>query len=166
MNVRSGWGICLLGLVLAGCSGEDTDPSRAGGLEYAPAQTDSAAAAQSFDTLFAIADDVYFAGEYDSAVVLLQAIQRQADSEGDLSAQAKALTGIGWAYYRLADHSQARQSGEMALAFKQRHGLVDQYFESYNALGTLAWMENRLFDAERLLQQAIASARARNDRRA
>ncbi|MCZ6756406.1 MAG: CHAT domain-containing protein [Gemmatimonadetes bacterium] len=164
MSVRCGWGICLLGLALAGCSGEDTDSSRIGGLANAQPSTDSVAASQTFDLLFANAREAHFAGEFDSAVVLLQAIYDQARDQEDIPAQARALTWIGLAHWRLGDHPQSRRIGRTALDLKQRHGLVKQYWQSYNALGLLAWMENRLSDAERWYQQALESARKTDDR--
>lgn len=164
MSVCSGWRICFLGFVLAGCTGEDTDPSRIGGFANTQASPDSAAVSQTFDSLFAVAEEIYFAGEYDSAVVLLQAIRDRARDQGDPPAQARALSWIGLAHWRLGEYHEARDIGERALAFKQEHRLVDQYFRSYNALGLLAWNENRLSDAERWYHLALESARQTDDR--
>lgn len=174
---------CLL-LAACGGAGDRDSPAResagvvARGPPQRPLQPDSAIVTatdpeafdpggirQPFDSLFAAAQDVYFSGEYDSAAVLLQGIYQAARREGAVPHQARALTWVGLAHYRLADYRAAQRISEEALAFKLRHRLVDQYARSYNALGLIAWNESRFSDGERDFRRAIEMARDVGDRR-
>jgi CHAT domain-containing protein len=110
------------------------------------------------DSLFDIALEVYRAGELDSARVLLTALRERARREGNPAAEARALTWTGYAFWRLGDHEASRRQGEEALALKLEHALEDQYYRSYNALGLLAWTENRLSESIELLARAVEYA--------
>ncbi len=152
-------------LCLAACSGLDRGqpaardpPNRVGG-------ADSIEFLSGYDSVFAVTEAIYFSGEYDSAAAVLERVREKAQEEGAVAAEARALTWIGLARWRLGDHQQARQVGEAALALKRQHSLTDQYFRSYNALGLQAWIENRLSDAEHHFEQAITVAGETGSRR-
>jgi len=164
MSVRSPPAILLLCFLLAACGEVDTRASTTEEQAIATQASDPAGIPERFDSLFAAAQEVYFSGEYDSAAVLLQHVHDAARREGAIPHQARALTWVGLAHYRLADYPTARRVSEEALAFKLQHRLVDQYARSYNALGLIAWNENRHTDAERRFQQATEAAKNVGDR--
>jgi CHAT domain-containing protein len=155
----------LLFVCLAACSGQSRDGPTARDPPASERVEGAAAQVSSYDSLFTVAEAIHFSGEYDSALVLLERIHEQARREGNVAAEARALTWIGIAHWRLGDHAEARRTGEAALSLKHRHSLTDQYFRSYNALGLQAWIESRLTEAERLYQLAITVSRERGDRR-
>lgn len=119
----------------------------------------------SLDSLIAAAEAVYFNGEYDSASTLFRQIRERAQRETAVAAEARALTWLGLAAWRLGEYRTARQLGEEALALKLTHRLTDQLWRSYNALGLLAWNENRFSDATNLFDAAITMAGEAGDRR-
>ncbi len=108
----------------------------------------------SVDSLFTAAEEVYYAGQYDSATTILTPLSQNSSP----SIQTRALTWLGLVQWRLGDYSAARELGEQALALKLEHGLDDQLLRSYNALGLLAWNESRLGAASQLFQQAVEAA--------
>ncbi len=166
MNARASPARLSLALLcLTGCSGEGRDESTAGMPPPVVGRADSDVSRHVYDSLFAGAEKIYFAGEYDSALAVLEQVRERAGKEQEAAAEARALTWIGLAHYKLGNHEQSRVVGEQALALKVEHLLTDQYFESYNALGLLAWTENRLSDAEQWYARAIASASDTGDRR-
>jgi len=165
MNARASPAIVAAILCLTGCSQQDRTESSAEVSPPGVGQADSGASPSAFDSLFAGAQETYFAGEYDSALVVFEQIRRRAGREGESAAEARALTWIGLAHWKLGNHEQSRVVGEQALALKVERSLVDQYFESFNALGLLAWTENRLSDSEQWLERAIAVASEAGDRR-
>ena len=115
------------------------------------------------DSLIEFAEQVYFSGKIDSARILLEAVHRGAVAQGDVSIEARALTRLGLAAWRLGDYRNAKTLGEQALELKLQHGLTDRLFRSYNALGLLAWNEGRLTDAAELYEQAATVARETDD---
>jgi CHAT domain-containing protein len=150
---------------LLACSDRSREELTLEGLPSGWRGADSAAYLGEYDSVFAVTEAIYFAGEYDSAAAILRQVSERAKQEGAVAAEARAMTWIGLALWRLGDYQEARRTGEAALALKQRHSLTDQYFRSYNALGLQAWNENRLSDAERLYEQAITAARETGNRR-
>jgi CHAT domain-containing protein len=166
VRARSLYALSVLVVVVA-CSGGVRDQPPDGIVDSVPGTsgvTPAASPGVLFDSLFNVAQEIYFAGEYDSAVTLLTDLREQARVLDVASTEARALTWIGLAYRHLGDHRASRRIGEEALAVKQQHSLTDQYFRSYNALGLLAWTENRFTDASRLFEQAVDAARAAGDR--
>jgi len=156
------WFFCMC---LAACS-RGRDEATAGEMPDSAGSADSSVSRSAYDSLFVVVKGIYFAGGYDSAVAMSQQVREHAQQEGEVAAEARALTWIGLAHWRLGDHQQARRIGEAALALKYQHSLTNQYFRSYNALGLLAWTENRLSDAEQLFGQATTVARETGDRSA
>ncbi|HSM17676.1 MAG TPA: CHAT domain-containing protein [Gemmatimonadales bacterium] len=165
MTVRHRLAWLLVCSCILACSDQTRDASAVGGLHTGRA-TDSIATQNGYDSVFAAVEAIYFAGEYDSAAAILERVRDRATQEGAVAAEARALTWIGLAHYKLGNHQQARRIGEAALSLKQQHALTDQYFRSYNALGLLAWTENRLSDAVVWFGKAGTAARETGNRRA
>ena len=166
MNASSSSALLVALLCLTGCSGEERDESTAGMSSPAVESAASGVSPNAYDSLFASVEEIYFAGEYDSALVVLEQFRERAGKDVDAAAEARALTWIGLAHWRLGNHEQARVIGEQALALKVEHSLTAQYSRSYNALGLLAWTENRLSEAELLFGRAAIAAGEAYDSRA
>lgn len=151
MRSRHGW---LPAAVMAAlcCTGE-----RPGRIEAGPPASASPTASR-------LADSLYAAAAFEAARDLWRTELAEAWSRGDSARAARLLTSIGLASYNLEDYRDARRDGEAALALKQRLGMRSDLFRSYNALGLLAWAEERLEDAAALFGQARASAEAVGDR--
>lgn len=111
----------------------------------------------------AAADSLYGDGEFETARLRYEEALRAARSASDVAAEARALTSLGLAAWRLGEHAEARRYGEEALALKRARGLDSLLFRSYNALGLLAWSESRFFDAVELYEAASEVAAARAD---
>jgi CHAT domain-containing protein len=153
MEVRRVW-MCACLMVAACAPGRDIALKR----ETPP----SAAAGSPADSLIRAGYAVYDQSA-DSARVLWQAALRAAKSTDDSSGIARALTGLAQAARKLGDLTAARQLGEEALALKLRFGAKTELFRSYNALGLLAWDEERLSDASALFTKAGDAAREVGD---
>lgn len=125
-----------------------------------PAETD-----QPTDSLFSKAEQVYYSGSYDSAVTLLSDLRDRAIADNDFAIEARALTWLGLAQWRLGNYDAARELGNEALQLKLENDLTNQLLRSYNALGLLAWNENSLMDATSLFGRAVAVAQETGDRR-
>jgi tetratricopeptide (TPR) repeat protein len=104
------------------------------------------------------AESLYAAGAHDSAGVLFRALLGDARRQRDASREARALTWLGLNAWRSDDYGSARRLGREALALKLRLGLPDELFQSYNALGLLAYSESRYTDAIANFEQAIPLA--------
>jgi CHAT domain-containing protein len=130
-----------------------------------PESATSDASGEAFDSLFASAEDVYFSGAFDSARVLLTGIRERARQEGAASAEARALTWVGLVAFRLSEYDEAIDVGQEALELKLRNGLDDQLARSYNALGLVAWMQNRLTESLQWYEKADSVASALGDER-
>ena len=127
------------------------------------AESDSSSSSP-FDSLFALAQDTYFAGQFDSVVVLLGQLRARARSEAAVEHEARALTWLGLARWRQGELEDAWQIGQAALALKLEHALTDQLFRSYNALGLVAWHQSRNDEAVRMFESAAAAARREGNR--
>jgi CHAT domain-containing protein len=127
------------------------------------AATPPALAANSLDSAVVAAESLYFRAEYDSARRIWRHAAARTRAAGDSVREARVLTWLGLAAWRVGEYAEARQLGEQALALKLRAEARDELGDSYNALGLLAWNEGRLTDATTLYQQAIAAARAAAD---
>lgn len=110
------------------------------------------------DSLLATGEAVYGRGEFDSTRVFFNAALSAARANGDARGEARALTWLGLAAYRLGKYDDAREQGERALEIKLRETMREDLFKSYNALGLLAWNEGRLRDAVVLFESAHAAA--------
>ena len=146
-------GVLLLTSVLA--CGED------GALERATSESSIAV----LDSLFDAAETIYFSGAYDSARVLLTDLRERARHQGASAAEARALTWVGLVAYRVGEYSEATEVGQEALDLKLRNHLDDQLARSYNALGLVAWMQNRLTESLEWYHLADSVAGALGDER-
>ena len=139
--------VVLAALVLGAC-GRDEALARGGEAPAAFAEPDETSRTTASDSLYALGMELYGAWEMDSARVVFGAALDEARRTADPAAEARALTRLGLAAWRLGEHAAARRLGEQALALKLEHGLQDQLFDSYNALGLLAWYsESRYAEA-------------------
>ena len=142
-------------LALASCSRPRDPPPAGSALDTLP----------SISAQLAVGESVYFRGQYDSARAIWSAALEQARTARDSAAEARLVTWLGLAAWRLGDYAQARRLGEFALALKLKWNLQGDLFRSYNALGLLAWNEGRLTDARELFAKAADAARATDDQR-
>jgi CHAT domain-containing protein len=111
------------------------------------------------DTALARADSLYLEGDLETARSIWLAALAAAEARGDSASMATLLTSLGLASRRLAQYPEARGLLEQSLALKQRLGMRDELFRSFNALGLLAENEGRLTDATAFYGQATAAAR-------
>ena len=114
------------------------------------------------DSLLRFADSVYFRAP-DSSTALYRIALARAQAAADSTGIARSLTGLGQAARLAGDFPVSREVSEQALALKLRLGMRADLFRSYNALGLLAWHEERLSDASALFASAQEAARATND---
>lgn len=139
-----------LALVLAtfpACTGdrEDSAPEDPGVATGEPSAWSSPGPA---DSLYGVAMEWYDASQMDSARAYATLALSRARETTDRPAEARALTRLGFIAWRLGEFPEARRAGEEALRQKLEAGLEDQLFDSYNALGLLAWQsESRYGDA-------------------
>lgn len=109
---------------------------------------------------------VYFASDFDSAIVLFRALEEDARAARDVRTVAHALMWIGHATRWLGDLESARRIGEEALAIKSDGGFRDRLGASHNALGLVAWADGRLLDAVDHLNLSIQLGEEFANRRA
>ncbi len=155
--------VCLTGslLLVVACSAPRESPARRPDSSGATSAVTGAIPSR-IDSLLARGDTLYKRAT-DSAGPVYQEARRLAESEGDSTRLARALTAIAQLDRVRGDFDQSRQLGEEALSLKLRLGMRDDLFRSYNALALLAWAEERLGDASALLRQATDAARATGD---
>jgi len=115
------------------------------------------------DTTLARADSLYLAGELDSATSIWRAALATAEAKNDSASVATHLTSLGNAARGQARYDEARDLLERSLAIKQRLGMRNELFRSFNALGILAENEGRLTDATAWYEQATSAAIAAGD---
>jgi len=119
------------------------------------------------DPLFLLGDSLYQAQEYDSARATWALALVQARQARDSTRQARILTELGIAHYRLGNLTEARQSQEEAIALKTSLALGDaSQSRSLNALGLVAKEEGRYVEAVRLFERAIEAGKAAGDQTA
>jgi CHAT domain-containing protein len=116
------------------------------------------------DSLRARAESLYARERYDSASAVWTEVLQLARRTRDEPAEARALTGLGSAEYRLGDDVRgARHHSEEGLAITRRLGLTGNLAEAYLVLGLIALEENRNEEGARLFDEAIAAGRAAYD---
>jgi CHAT domain-containing protein/tetratricopeptide (TPR) repeat protein len=114
------------------------------------------------DSLLAAGDSLYRVRPDSAAGIWATAFIAARDA-GDSVRMTLALTGRAQAASQLGQLDSARAWGEQALSAKRRLGMNAQLFRSLNALGLLAWREDRTADATRLFAEASAAAQATGD---
>lgn len=105
----------------------------------------------------------YARGDYADAIGPWEVALAEARAAGDRTAEARTLTSLGLAAWRLGDYDGARERGEEAVRVELRHGLDELLPRSYNALGLLAWEQSRFGEAIALFEQALAAAEKTGD---
>lgn len=139
-----------LSLIASGCA------------ERTPPDQETRTELSQIDSLLTAGDSVYSA-QPDSAAVLWARAHRLASAQRDSTRVAHALTRRSQAARQLGQPDSARVWGEQALAIKHRLGMTEHLFRSLNALGLLAWQEDRTSAAESLFMAAANAARATGD---
>lgn len=122
----------------------------------------SVTARTNVDSLLMLGDSVYRRSA-ESAQKIWTVALSAARTARDSAREARALTGLGQSARQLGDPAAARRLGEQALALKLRLGMKAELFRSYNALGLLAWRQERLDDATSLFTKAMDAATATGD---
>jgi len=125
-----------------------------------------AGAARPLDSLVADGERIYMRGQFDSARAVWRGALARSRVERDSVAEARTLTWLGLAAWRLGEYAEARGIGEQALELKRRWALDGELSKSYNALGLLAWNQGRLGEATDLFGKALAAAQAAADPKA
>ena len=145
----------VLVVVALGCSGSGQNAS-----DRASAPP---SAVSRIDSLVLLGDSTYRADK-DSAKRIWTTALGEASAAGDSANIARALTGLAMVARVHGEWDDSRRLGEQALAIKLRRGMTPKdLFRSYNALGLLAWGEERLNDATSLFATAREAAVAAGD---
>jgi len=115
------------------------------------------------DSLFEAGQALYGDEQFDSAHKVWTTALTQARAASDPRAEARLLTELGLAEWRLARLDRARVTQESAIALKTRLAMRDELSRSWNALGLLANSEGKNQEALRLFGEAATTARAAGD---
>lgn len=115
------------------------------------------------DSLAQAGRALYDAENYEAAQATFASAAVQARRAGDVPVEARALTGLGLAEYRLARLDLAAAREEQAIALWQQVGRGDDAGPAHNVLGLIRLEQNRDQDGIRALEQAVAAARASGD---
>jgi len=115
------------------------------------------------DSLLAAGDSLFAHDKFDSARVIWRASVEQAQAGRDPDREARALTGISFAAYRLGDYDEARTSADEAIEMSRGRAPTKSLAKAYNVLGLITKDAGNFAEAERLLEKAIETARVTND---
>ena len=115
------------------------------------------------DSLFEAGQALYGDEQFDSAHKVWTIALGRARDSSDQQKEARLLTELGIAEWRLTRIAQARATQEAAIALKTALGLTAELSRSYNALGLVAHSEGRNHEAVRAFSQAADAARAAGD---
>ena len=155
--------VVVIAGVITGCSDSPAGRDVRASLTPTALSAANPAHLNRIDPLIARGESAYAGGEIDRARAVWKLALSESRAIGDPPSEARILTWLGLAAYRLGDYAESRALGERALSLKLKHELSSDLFKSYNALGLLAWNEGRLQDAILLFQKATAVARASGD---
>ncbi|MGH7584650.1 MAG: CHAT domain-containing protein [Gemmatimonadales bacterium] len=147
----------LLAVLVLGCGG--TRPPDMG---EARAPPDSAPPA-GLDSLMAAADSLHQEGEYEQARVAWVTGLQLVQAGLDVVSEARILTSLGLAEWRLGDYEGARAHADQARTLLESKALRTTLPRTYNALGLIAWDQGRLGAAAELWQKTIEVAREVGD---
>ena len=159
MRRRAGAG-CVIGWLSVGaltsCVGDPRDPPSGDGpaASVVVIGSDTTSLADALDLAVA----THFSGDYRGAIDLLTPILDRARRDTDVEAEARALTYLGLAAWRLAEYDDADRFGLEALRLKVEHGITDDLYASHNALGLLRYYQNRYPESVEHFHQALAWA--------
>ena len=123
----------------------------------------TALAAISPDSVYALGKVAYDEGRWDVARATWSFGLERARASGDPANEARLLTWLGLADYKVGDWERAERLQREALAVEHAHRLDQQFPPTYNALGLIAWQQGRLSDAATWLDSASMAARAIGD---
>jgi CHAT domain-containing protein len=115
------------------------------------------------DSLALAGRALYDAEDYEAALATFASAAVHARRAGDVPVEARALTGLGLAEYRLARLDSAAAHEERAIALWQQLGRGDEAGPAYNVLGLIRLEQNRDQDGIRALEHAVEAARASGD---
>ena len=115
------------------------------------------------DSLLAAADSLFVHDKYDSARVLWRASLDSARASRDKDREARALTGISFAAYRLSDYEEARTNAEQSIEVARGRAPTRSLPNAYNVLGLITMDDGKFVEAQRLFERAIETGRAAND---
>jgi tetratricopeptide (TPR) repeat protein len=144
-------------------SDPDAAPAGSGAEALSPTSDSCASTCSSVDSLQALGEEVYAAGQIATARALFGNALDEARQEEDQAGIARSLTWLAQAAWRLGDYQETRRLGEEALAMKLRLRMEEELFRSYNVLGLVSWNESRLLDAVELFSRATEVAEAAGD---
>jgi CHAT domain-containing protein len=128
----------------------------------APERT-SATRHAALDSLVAAGESLFLHEQYDSARVIWRASLPLARAARDEEAEARVLTSMSFASYRLGDFNDARKTAELSLAVARGRAPSRNLARTYSVLGLLTLNDGRAGEASRLLEKAMEVARATND---
>ena len=154
----------LIGLIAIGTAGcEDAGSARdsPAGAEDAKAPTYPATSTTA--TPEEEGQAAYARGDYADAIDPWQRALAAVREDGDRETEARILTSLGLAAWRLGDYERARAWGEEAVRVEVRHDLDALLPRSYNALGLLTWEQSRFGEAISWFEQALAAAENTGD---
>jgi CHAT domain-containing protein len=112
------------------------------------------------DSLLAVGESLFNAELYDSARAVWTVALRRARAAHDEPGEARALTWLGLAAYRLGDVTEARGLSEEGLSLKIRLGMTAELWRSHHALGLTALSADRNQEAARHFDEALRTAEA------
>ncbi len=115
------------------------------------------------DSVWSVAKTRYDAGAYDSAVALWTVGLRLTRQAADSAGQARMLTWLGLAHWKLGNLDSARSLEDEALSLESRPQDARLRWRTLNALGLVDLERNRNEEAAARFAEALASARAVND---
>ena len=160
--------VWLVWLFVAACTapGREDGSRAAAGVGHASTKTPTAVARVSrsrVDSLLALGDSIYRRSA-DSARVAwngaLEAARESSDSAGIAAGThwTRSSRATARRFRRITEERRAGARAQTATAAR-----ASELFRSYNALGLLAWNEERLAEASVLFDSAMQAARAGND---
>jgi CHAT domain-containing protein/tetratricopeptide (TPR) repeat protein len=153
-------GFPLVLLVLGALTvGYDALPSA----ESATARPSSPAIPVRLDSLTAMAESLYRAGNYVRARELWSVGLGLVQAGRNLTAKARILTSLGLTEWRLGEYEEARTRTEQARTLLEANDLRAPLPRTYNALGLIAWDQGRMSEAAELWRRTMQIAREVSD---
>jgi len=114
--------------------------------------------------LIAVAESLYRAGSYAGAKQALSADLELIKPGRNTAAEARILTSLGLAEWRLGEYERAWTRTEQARAVLESSGPRELLPRTYNALGLIAWDQGRMSEAAELWQRTMQIARDVGDK--
>lgn len=115
------------------------------------------------DSLTAVAESLYHAGDYVHAREAWSVGLGRIQTGRDLATEARILTSLGLTEWRLGEYEGARRRTEQARVLLEANGLRALFPRTYNALGLIAWDQGRLSEAAELWRRTMDIAREVGD---